>query len=140
MTYWMMLAIKRLLGKNFLLFLAVLYSCVITILFFISSSGMPKIGIAHLDKVVHFGIFFGFTFLWLSFLYLRNNLKLSTRAIVMFFIVSIIYGTLIEVFQELFTSSRAFDIFDILADTLGSLTGILAFQKTKRFFNFKNSI
>lgn len=135
-----MQGIKKLLGKNFLLFLALLYSCIITILFFVSSKGMPRISISHIDKVIHFGIFFGFTFLWLTFLYLRNNLELSTRTIIIFFIVTIVYGTLIEVFQEQFTSSRTFDYFDILADALGSLTGILAFQKTKRFFNFINSI
>ena len=135
-----MLDIKKLLGKNIILFLAVLYSCVITILFFISTSGMPSIGVSHIDKVVHFSIFLGFTFLWLSFLYLRNDMKLSTRTIVIFFLISIIYGTLIEVFQEQFTARRTFDYFDILADMLGSLTGIFVFQKAKPFFNFKNSI
>lgn len=132
----MMQNIKTLLGKKTLLLLAVLYTCGITILFFISTSGMPRIGIAHLDKVVHFGIFLVFTFLWLSFLYRKNNFALSTRTIVMFFLISIVYGTLIEVFQELFTVGRSFDMLDIAADMFGSLIGIFIFQKTKRFLNF----
>lgn len=135
----MMLAIKQLLGSKTLFLFAILYSCGITILFLISTSGMPRIGVSHIDKVVHFGIFFMFMFLWLSYLYQRNDGQLSMRSIIIVFLIAAVYGIVIEVFQELFTASRTFDVFDILADIVGSLVGILFFQKSKRFLKLKNS-
>lgn len=128
-----MLDIRQLLGSRTLFLVAILYSIGVTTLFLVSTSGMPKIGLSHIDKLVHFGIFFAFMVLWLSYLYVRNAGELSIRTIIIVFLISAIYGMIIEVFQELFTVARTFDILDILADIIGSLAGILFFKKSKHF-------
>ncbi len=133
----MMLDTKRLLGnKRLWLLLAVLYSCAITVLFFISTSGLPKVKISSLDKIVHLTIFFFLVCIWQLYALRKNNGQLSWRKSFEILLWSLLYGILIEIGQGLFTASRSPDIFDVLANLTGSLVGVVVFQKIKHIFTF----
>lgn len=130
-----MLDIKRLLGsKRLWLLLAVIYSGTITVLFFISTSGLPKVKISSLDKIVHASIFFLLVCIWQLYILRKNDGLLSWRKSFRILLWSLFYGILIEIFQGVFTDSRSPDVFDVLANLVGSLIGIVFFQKIKHIF------
>lgn len=90
------------------------------------------------DKVVHFILFGGQTFLIL-YAYRdklqdrRNQLKLAIIAIT----VGVAYGLITEILQAYVFIGRDGNVFDFIADLLGALLGFLAFyllyiKKTNR--------
>jgi hypothetical protein len=73
------------------------------------SNDVPTIKIPHFDKIIHFGLYFMFSFLlYKSFVELRLIIALS-----------ISYGAIIEFLQDVLTTSRSFDWLDILANSFG---------------------
>ncbi len=86
---------------------------------------MPKI--PHLDKVVHFLIYFVFTHV-LSFDLFRskNRLVLVARRVLGLFL-PIVLGVTMELAQVALTVYRSGDFLDILFNTLGAVAGLLVF-------------
>jgi len=82
--------------------------------------------IPHVDKVAHFIFYLTASFLGVFFLREKGEwgIKLS-RALLLMFLGTVVYGILIEVLQHIFTTSREADIFDALANSFGSLLGVL---------------
>lgn len=117
---------------------AVGWTLVIFLLMILPKSEIPNqglFGIKHLDKLVH-AILFGF-FVWFWFGYLqkssgRKGPQLSWRLLAL----AVAYGTAMEFVQHYFTD-RDFDIWDIVADTLGALlvTVVLVRQKISPYGN-----
>ena len=133
----MMLHIKSLLeNKTLLLLLAVLYSCGITVLFFIPTDGLPRVNFSSVDKVVHVAVFIILICIWQLYFFRKDGGELSWRKSFIILLTSLIYGILIEVFQGLLTDSRSSDIFDVFANLVGSLIGVVFFQKIKHIFTF----
>lgn len=66
------------------------------------------------DKVVHFALFFIFTFLGFASGYFRKNIQV--------WLIPVLTGLIIEIIQHLSGWGRTFDGFDILANVLGTLT------------------
>lgn len=124
---------KRLLGSRNLLVLALIYSLGITILFFLPTSDLPKIQFSSADKLVHISIYFILIILWQFYIYKIKNNRLGIRWIGILLLSSLLYGIIIEIFQHLFTASREADIFDVLANFIGSILGILFFKKARHF-------
>jgi VanZ family protein len=127
--------IKNLLAGKNLFFAALLYSFTITILFFLPTSGMPKINFSYADKIVHALIYFILTVLWISWFYVKNYFRIEGKLIAILFFSALLYGIIIEIFQGLFTVSRSADFFDLIANTIGSLFGIFFFKTIKYYFN-----
>ena len=127
--------IKRLLRAKNLLILAVLYSCVISVLFFLSNPTLPKIEFSGIDKIVHSLIHFILINLWLLFIYFKNGFLLKTRWILILLLSVLLYGIVIEILQDQFTVSRKADIFDVAANFTGSLLGIFFFKNIKKYLN-----
>lgn len=76
------------------------------------------------DKVVHFLMYCGFALLLRWALGLRMRLPVAVAALAGL----IGYGLLMEVMQEAFTGGlRFFEWWDVAANTVGALTGWLAF-------------
>jgi VanZ family protein len=98
-----------------------------SILFFCLATfnNLPEIGIKNADKYVHFTFHFGFVLLW--FLYFDFNKKTANRfkTILVLFLFSFLFGVAIEIAQKLFTTSRSADVFDVAANTTGTLTASL---------------
>lgn len=126
-----MTPIKRLLADRTLLYIAVLYTCVITILFFLPSKDLPSTKFSEADKVLHCLIYFVFINLWLLYLYVKNDYRFKKKWILILLLLFLVYGIIIEVSQEQFTDSRSADIFDVVANLTGSLLGIFFFKSIK---------
>ena len=95
----------------------------------------PRLNIPHLDKVVHFGMFFILSLLFSYALEAKTSLKLKTIYTIAISI-SIIYGGLIEILQHYFFN-RGGDVLDLLADIAGGIVGCLCYPYFKRFFPMK---
>lgn len=127
--------------RKILLFVAVVYSCAVTALFFLPSyllvpnEKVSKINIPHIDKWVHGIIFFVLIYLWQWYFYKHKKHNLSAVTITVLLVILMFYGIIIEVFQELSPVSRSGDVFDFLADLLGALLGILVFKMFKEKFH-----
>jgi len=133
----MMQHIKSLLeNKTLLLLLAVLYSCGITVLFFIPTDGLPRVNFSSIDKVVHVAVFIVLILIWQLYVFKKEGGALSWRKSFIILLSSLIYGILIEVFQGLLTDSRSSDVLDVFANLAGSLIGVVLFQKIKHIFTF----
>lgn len=89
-----------------------------------SSSWVSNIVFPHIDKVVHFFMFFFMTII----LYLSFSLNK-----ILYFIIPTAIGILIEILQHTTNTGRTFDIFDIAANTAGAL--IAFFLLPKPIFN-----
>jgi VanZ family protein len=77
-----------------------------------------------MDKYVHVFFHFVFTSLWI--LYLKSQIKNANKysPLVISFFSSVLLGLMIEVAQELFTTTRSADLFDILANTSGAVLAV----------------
>lgn len=96
--------------------------------------------IPHGDKLVHFVFYFTAVVLGIFFLQEqgKSGMKL-TKALVLMFFITTVYGIIIEVFQYSFTTNREGDFFDAMANSLGSLLGVLTSNflfSSKGFFDW----
>lgn len=90
----------------------------------------PGVDIPHLDKVVHFGLFFVMSLL------IRNTFeyeaKCSIRLIRLFCILfAFAYGGILELLQHYFFN-RTGDWLDLLADAAGGMAGCLFYPELKQ--------
>ena len=72
------------------------------------------------DKIVHFSFYFILTLLFLRSL--KKEIK-NKYAIVM--VLSFVYGIIIELLQDNFTSSRKGDFYDVIANLTGIVCAIM---------------
>jgi len=128
----MMKLIKRLLKAKILLFLALLYSVTISVLFFMPTSELPKVRVSGFDKIAHVVIHFILITLWLFYFYVKNGFKLKERSILILFLTLLLFGIIVEILQGQLTTSRGADVFDITANLTGSLLGILFYKSIKK--------
>ena len=84
------------------------------------------------DKIFHFCAYA--ILVWTWFLTLRNRFNISAyRAIIVVTVSAILFGIIIEILQKVLTFTRFFDMYDIMANMLGSLfTAIILLFNTKR--------
>tara|TARA_R100000963_G_C4611465_1_gene81751 strand:+ start:226 stop:600 length:375 start_codon:yes stop_codon:yes gene_type:complete len=115
-----------------LLFIAIIYSCLITVLFFIPSQDLPKTQLLEADKLVHILVYFILVNLWMLYLYVSNDYHFEKKWIPILLLSILLYGIIIEIFQGLFTVSRSADILDVVSNLLGSLLGIFFFKIVKQ--------
>ena len=102
--------------------LAIGWFVLMCVLFFLPGSAFPKVtwlSNLHIDKWVHTGLFAVLVFLWLS----AFNINLPQKAWIVILLV-ITYGFLVEVIQKKWVSNRSFDMYDIVADTVGGIIGL----------------
>lgn len=130
----MMRRIKAILGSKLLFWLALLYSIAITILFFIPTDGLPSVGGSGMDKVVHVLFFFFLVLLWQTVIFKKNEDAIPKKIIFWILGIILVYGILVEVIQEQLTDTRTADPFDVLADLIGAVLGVLVFNRLKHFF------
>ena len=81
-----------------------------------------------MDKIGHFGIYGIFTFLLLRG-FVSPSSQWKEKGVLMALSISILYGIGMEVMQYAFFPGRYFEYLDIIANIIGSFTGLL-------FFNF----
>ena len=117
------------------LLLAVLWTGIILFLSFKAPSVNPKFIFPNQDKIVHFMFYFVFVFLWFSYLLYKK--KPTNLTLILLVLFSIAMGILIELAQGYLTTTRQADIYDVLANSLGSFVAFLI-MKT-RMKNYSKS-
>ncbi|NND61906.1 MAG: VanZ family protein [Flavobacteriaceae bacterium] len=125
---------KKLLAPKFLYFLGISYSLLVTILFLMPAQDVPEVTIPFLDKLVHVLIFSILSFIWL--LIFRNSSKII-HTILWICLIIWCYGIIIELLQQWFFDTRNADSWDVVANSVGILTGVLLFQRIKARFSLK---
>lgn len=103
-------------------FVAVLWLLIMCVLFFLPGSVLPEpnwLNQIHFDKIVHIGLFAILLFLWRSAFNLQGK-----NYYWMLFITAILYGFLVEIVQLNWVPNRSFDLYDVLADSVGSALGL----------------
>ncbi|MGO4289416.1 VanZ family protein [Chitinophaga sp. RAB17] len=95
-----------------------------------SNSFLDKI---HFDKFVHFGLFGGIV-LFLSLGIYKQKKYISPRTLVLLVIVAAGYGLAIEFIQKYWAIGRSFDMYDVVADTLGAIAGVWVFKIVRYWF------
>ena len=110
--------------NNIYLSAALIWTCSILFLCLASFSNLPDVGVENADKYVHFTFHFVFVNLW--FLYFNSkNQKNSFKLILFIFFASFLLGILIELAQQVFTTTRKGDVFDIFANTTGAFSALI---------------
>ena len=109
----------------------------ITVLCLISFDDIDDTGIdvPNMDKAVHFVFYFVAAFLGACFARERRHSFMALQAVLLRVVaILVIYGIIIEVLQLEFTTTRSAEVTDVLANTLGALSGAAA---VKLFFSGK---
>ena len=104
---------------------AFLYFLLTVYLFTLPGNQIPSIDWMHklqVDKLVHFSLFFVLVFL-LYLPFYKKNYPIKTKNIFLISVVIICigYGIAVEFIQKYYIPNRSFDLYDIVADTLGSV-------------------
>lgn len=114
------------LSDHFYIRLAVLWTFVTIWLSLISARTASSINIwdfVGVDKLAHLGFYAVFCFLWSMGLRQKSDLK----NIPIFFSIS--FGVLMEICQFYLFNGRSFELYDILANIIGSILGVILFKK-----------
>ncbi|PSK89496.1 VanZ family protein [Taibaiella chishuiensis] len=115
-------------NKNRAILFAVLWTLLILVACFIPGREVPDVRIPFIDKWVHFVLFGGFSFLWLC---TRKRAVPCTGLVV--FLASVALGYGVELIQGSgITSGRSYDMYDVYADSVGGLLGVLLFFLWRR--------
>jgi VanZ family protein len=132
--------IKNLLVPKYLLFLlALFWTGVITYFCLVQSSAIPTIDIPNLDKCIHTFFHFVFTFVWYLFFLKQLQFVKPAKLLVYSFLLSFVFGLTIELFQEMFTTTRHADAMDVTANLSGAVLAVISIVMSNKF-NYLNSI
>lgn len=125
MNYYQVKLIKNLSEhKQILLWLAIIWTAIVTFFCLASFNELPQISVSNFDKLGHITFHFGITFLWFL-VYRFKILNENKKALLKAFLFSFFYGITIEICQDQFTTTRSGDIFDVFANIVGSLLAII---------------
>jgi VanZ family protein len=117
--------IKKLSEPKILLFLGVLYTAFVSVAFLSPVIEIPPSNIPFPDKLAHVIIHSVLFFIWLSYGVVYDKSHNRIKIVFVILIACLIYGAGIEVLQHYFIKSRAFDLYDIFANEIGGLIGLL---------------
>ncbi|WP_298341568.1 VanZ family protein [uncultured Algibacter sp.] len=123
--------------KKVTFLVALIYTIVLATVSLITLNNLPEVQISFADKIFHFLAYGIFVVLWYLALYYKFNLK-KRKAIGYAFILAVTFGIIIEVLQDTMTASRALDVYDALANTLGALMAGIVLWMNKSL-HVKNS-
>jgi len=109
------------------LVLAVLWLVIISFLFSLPGSALPKndwLDRIHFDKWVHFGFFYILLWLWC------RALPSANRATAWLLLgLAAVYGLGVEACQHYLVKNRSFDLGDWIADVIGAVAGVWYFLR-----------
>ncbi|MFG6684959.1 VanZ family protein [Mariniflexile sp. HNIBRBA6329] len=106
-----------------------MYTITLATVCLIKINNLPDLGVSFGDKIFHFLVYTVLAFLWFSSFFYTFKFK-EKIALLYATLLSIVFGIIIEVLQGALTASRSFDIYDVVANTMGVfLTVIIIFFK-----------
>ena len=122
---------------------AIAWGILIFVIISMPASSIPDssfLDIPHFDKLVHFSMFLGFTFLLCAGFYLKDKKGITSIHFLFVALIGLLYGGITELFQEFFFDSRHGSFVDFIANTIGVVAGITVFcflRKSKLMAVFK---
>lgn len=106
--------------KKQIVYITVFYSLALTVVCLIPSNKLPDVEVSFADKIFHSITYLVLTFLWFySFVY-RFKIE-RMKALIYASVISVAFGIIIEVLQEILTETRSANLLDVLANSLGVL-------------------
>ena len=109
---------------------AIIWGIFIFIMSSFPGDDIPKsfiINIPFADKIIHFFLYFLLVILILLGSLKKSKTTLTTRKFFFAFFISLLYGTFLEILQDLVFIMRSTDLLDIVANATGSLIGLITF-------------
>lgn len=134
----MIKSILRFLLENKLIISVLLFFTTAAILF-LTMAPSDKLGTSSLyqyDRLGHFSMFFVWTFLFGLYLMAVKKFNVSLIAI---FIAGTTFGISIEILQEVLPFGRNGNMYDAVADAIGSLTAVSLLFPFKKYFTVEKS-
>ena len=131
MRFYQVKIIKHLSERN-LFILALFWTIAITIASLVSLTNMPRVNVLGKDKTVHFLFYFVLTLTW-NFALQKKYKNWALKYIIVFVVIG--YGIVIEVLQEVLTKTRQADLYDVIANSAGTLVALIVifWLKNKTF-------
>ncbi len=118
--------------------LTVLWALVILALSITPGQELPDIQFWEFDKFAHIGVYGLLTFLACAAFATRSAGGIGGIPFRWFVLIgAVLYGVAIECVQGAWIPQRYFDVFDILANALGSVAGALAYGFFARRMDFQ---
>lgn len=96
--------------------LTIATTVLILIAVLLPGSSLPDVSSFGLDKIIHFTLFFGWA------IAVRYDFQTAKKILV--FVLGIFFSFITEVLQ-LFAEDRSYDLYDMLADSLGLSMGLM---------------
>lgn len=124
----MMQLIKKLSEPRLLLILGVGYTLFITAAFLFPTEADSGWEIPNVDKLAHVLIYILLMLLWCSYVFQKSAAD-AQRNLLITALVIFGYGIVIEAIQHWLIPNRLADIWDVVANGLGSILGYLIFKK-----------
>ena len=116
--------------KQYALPLVLLYVIILTVLSLVNISGVPSLGSSFDDKIYHSLAYFILTLLCYNYLRITR----ITHKILITACTTIVYGIIIEALQGKLSDSRISDFYDVIANIVGIIIGLIVlvyYLKTK---------
>ncbi|WP_353776833.1 VanZ family protein [Winogradskyella sp. 3972H.M.0a.05] len=114
------------LAKQYALPLFVVYALAIAVLSLISIGKLPETAPEFSDKIVHCLAYALFAALFYNYLE-----EVITKPAILVVVLSMLYGTIIEVLQYTLNPDRTFDLWDIVANGVGIVIAIIIIRVKK---------
>ena len=114
----------------------VLWVVAVVVLSLVEGKEMPQAPrIPYLDKVVHFGFYFGYTVLFvLAFWKETKIIPNVKKCYVWAFVSAILIGATMEILQGAVTVTRSADPVDMVFNTFGTVVALLFMTRYKELF------
>ena len=120
--------IKKLLERN-ALFIAIFVSISIALLSLVSLKEVHLIKSHNSDKYGHFLAYFILSLSWLN-VFKKSLDKNIINYIIIFLLIC--YGIILEVLQDILTTHRQADLYDIFANSAGVIFAVILFNKMRK--------
>jgi VanZ family protein len=130
----MLQPIKNLLEGNLIKYVAVAFQLLVTVLMLIPTSGVSYMDIPQSDKFLHMVIYLILFVVWAFAWKVNPERKWLLWTLV---VLLTIYGIVIELIQDKYIDSRTADFWDVMANSVGILFGMVVFYKLKRRIELK---
>lgn len=110
--------------KKLILPTSVVYTITLAVLSLIKVNKVTSELPTNSDKIFHALAYAIFTALWFLSFYYKIKLK-KIKALVFSFLFSSVFGIIIELLQGSLTKNREADLFDVIANTTGTLIAMI---------------
>ena len=122
--------IKKLLERN-ALFIAIFFTILVALVSLVSLKDVHLIKTHNSDKYGHFLVYFILSLCWLNVINKRPHGIIANYIII---IILISYGIILEVLQDILTTYRQADLYDIVANSAGVIFAVILFNTMKKKF------